>query len=357
MADPTDPDTTTAGQYELADAQAVPPLFYENPVEGGHEPADDGAILVQPCVRAAISGCYAEGHAAGNRARFERCKEDIARALGQGTGSALPGWDAMVASVRVMAKERKPHPADVGYERGYEQQVLGAVEALGRAHVQGLLDGVAEAQAEAPRCAAQDSVDGTPQAQVPGTPCCERDHDGDGNCDRHPAGGFHTGGPVPRGTPMPAGIPTIGNPAPSTVTPAQQVRLRAEDSVDGTDRPPARYTQGGRETIDVQRDRAWVVAVEVLEATGWGERVPGWPYATVQVASVAALATALFAYHCDATADKYGARDGHKGDREGDERKARFYRLMALHVRGDGPDPRHQRPDFKPYSRHPWGAR
>lgn len=36
----------------MPDMQAVLPLFYENPVEGGYDPADDAVILVQPCVRA-----------------------------------------------------------------------------------------------------------------------------------------------------------------------------------------------------------------------------------------------------------------------------------------------------------------
>jgi hypothetical protein len=40
---------------------AVLPLFYENSVEGGFEPADDEVLLVQPCVVAALNAAREQG--------------------------------------------------------------------------------------------------------------------------------------------------------------------------------------------------------------------------------------------------------------------------------------------------------
>lgn len=111
------------------------------------------------------------------------------------------------------------------------------------------------------------------------------------------------------------------------------------DTVDGTDRPPARYTQNGRETLDTMRDRAYAEAERQLG--------PG-PLADL-------LADLLFAFHCEATALKYSDRSGSKGDATGDAKKYAFYRQMAAHVRDPKIylDPRFQRPGFQVYTRQP----
>ena len=91
------------------------------------------------------------------------------------------------------------------------------------------------------------------------------------------------------------------------------------DSPTGTDAQPARYTRAdGRETLDVIRD---------------------------------VLGDAGFIAFCIGNAMKYEDRTGKKGDAEEDRKKARFYRQMAAHVRGEGPDPRSGRPGFVPYCR------
>lgn len=42
---------------------------------------------------------YSHGRAAGDAARFHRCKQDIARALGL-NGETPPDWDILVKTVR-----------------------------------------------------------------------------------------------------------------------------------------------------------------------------------------------------------------------------------------------------------------
>ena len=108
------------------------------------------------------------------------------------------------------------------------------------------------------------------------------------------------------------------------------------DSPVGFDRAPERYMAHGRETIDRMRDRAFVVAEAHLGAVG-------------DVAN--ALADVLFVYHCEVTAMKYADRAGRKDDEQQDRDKAVFYRRMAAHVRGFGPDPRSERADFTAYRR------
>lgn len=83
-------------------------------------------------------------------------------------------------------------------------------------------------------------------------------------------------------------------------------------------RPPDHYTVNGRETIDRIRD--------VLGDVG-------------------------FYNFCIGTAMKYEDRAGLKGDAQEDFAKQTFYREMANHVIGLGPDPRSGRPNFKPYVR------
>lgn len=122
------------------------------------------------------------------------------------------------------------------------------------------------------------------------------------------------------------------------VPPVHGYRL-GPDTVDGTDRPPARYTHNGRETIDTMRDHAYAEAERQLG--------PG-PLADQ-------LADLLFAFHCEATALKYSDRSGSKGDPDGDAKKCAFYRQMAAYVRSPGqyPDPRCLRPGFQKYERQP----
>jgi hypothetical protein len=91
-------------------------LYYE--YEGsGWEPlgtpsqyftADDEEILAQPCVVEALSSSYADGHVAGDRARFSRCKIDVARALTSGETGPEHGmdWAALIQEVRKVPAAR-----------------------------------------------------------------------------------------------------------------------------------------------------------------------------------------------------------------------------------------------------------
>lgn len=118
----------------------------------------------------------------------------------------------------------------------------------------------------------------------------------------------------------------------------------SDDTPTGFDRAPDRYTAGGtgRETIDEMRDLAYQQAVRLV-----GDKHDG----VVDGVTPDELADELFAYHCDATALKYGRRKGRKGAADEDVAKAKWYRTMVAHARGEGPDPRAGRPDFKPYQR------
>lgn len=53
---------------------------------------------VPSAIDRALSGSYVDGHAAGGRDRFARCKEDLARALGVDVGTS---WAWLVKAVRV----------------------------------------------------------------------------------------------------------------------------------------------------------------------------------------------------------------------------------------------------------------
>lgn len=75
----------------------------------------------------------------------------------------------------------------------------------------------------------------------------------------------------------------------------------------GHDRAPDRYTHGTRETIDMIRDE---------------------------------LGDAGFRAFCIGCAMKYESRAGKKGPAENDLAKAGWFRAMAAHVDGEGPDPR-----------------
>lgn len=55
------------------------------------------------------------------------------------------------------------------------------------------------------------------------------------------------------------------------------------------------------------------------------------------------LGDAGFVAFCEGCALKYDLRAGLKGPAETDQDKARWYRAMAAHVRGEGPDPRSYR--------------
>ncbi len=79
---------------------------------------------------------------------------------------------------------------------------------------------------------------------------------------------------------------------------------------------PAHYTAGPRECIDTIRDY---------------------------------LGDAGFVAFCLGNAMKYEHRAGLKGSAEEDAAKARWYRQMVAHVRGEDDDPRAGRPGFVPY--------
>jgi len=92
----------------------------------------------------------------------------------------------------------------------------------------------------------------------------------------------------------------------------------AEDDPVGFQSAPVRYMATGRETIDRIRDE---------------------------------LGDEGFVAFCLGNAIKYEDRAGLKGAAEPDHLKSRWYRAMAAHVRGQGPDPRMDRPEFQPYQR------
>jgi hypothetical protein len=110
------------------------------------------------------------------------------------------------------------------------------------------------------------------------------------------------------------------------------------EPVSTRERAPDRYMATGRETIDRMRDLAHVAARKMCGHLAGPE-------------DLADVADAFFAYHCEATALKYADRAGLKGDADPDLVKRRFYLDMAAHVRGEGPDPRANRPGFVPYRR------
>jgi thymidylate synthase (FAD) len=93
---------------------------------------------------------------------------------------------------------------------------------------------------------------------------------------------------------------------------------QGRDSATGFDRAPDRYSAKGRETIDRLRDD---------------------------------LGDEGFVAFCVGNAIKYEDRAGLKGSAAEDHEKAGWYRRMAAHVRGEGPDPRSSRPGFVPYAR------
>lgn len=112
------------------------------------------------------------------------------------------------------------------------------------------------------------------------------------------------------------------------------------DTPTGFDRAPDRYTAKGRETIDRQRDAAhFLAALEIGRYAGPED--------------IHALADTLFAYHCHMCMMKYQDREGLKDDVDHEQAKAHFYSMMAQHVENPTvvPDPRSNRPDFKPYER------
>ena len=105
-----------------------------------------------------------------------------------------------------------------------------------------------------------------------------------------------------------------------------------DDTPTGFDRAPDRYMGQGRETIDRMRDAAGELFERGLERG-------------------LSLGDAAFYVHCVLTAMKYEDRAGRKGDAREDNEKAMWYRRMANHLLGFGPDPRAARPGFQPYTR------
>lgn len=93
---------------------------------------------------------------------------------------------------------------------------------------------------------------------------------------------------------------------------------QGRDSATGFDHAPTRYTAKGRETIDRIRDD---------------------------------LGDEGFVALCLGNAMKYEDRAGLKGSADEDMKKARWYRQMAAHVRGEAEDPRAHRAGFAPYVR------
>lgn len=105
-----------------------------------------------------------------------------------------------------------------------------------------------------------------------------------------------------------------------------QVAVSETTADNGFATAPERYTRQERETVDRMRDL-------------FRQKAGMMP----------AVGDAWFAVFCEANALKYKDRNGAKGDPEGDIEKACWWRMMAAHVRGEGPDPRHQREGFVPY--------
>ena len=102
---------------------------------------------------------------------------------------------------------------------------------------------------------------------------------------------------------------------------------------DGHERAPDRYMARGRETVD----RMW----DLCHAM-----VPHDPN----------LADLVFAAACATHVLKYEDRAGHKlgVSSERDRAAAQWWKAMADHALGEGPDPRASRPNFVPYSPHPF---
>jgi hypothetical protein len=76
--------------------------------------AADGDDDLHGCARRAVAAPgenYATGHSAGDRARFTRCKEDIARALGMATDTE---WGVLVAKVRTLESALRRYEPRVG---------------------------------------------------------------------------------------------------------------------------------------------------------------------------------------------------------------------------------------------------
>lgn len=110
---------------------------------------------------------------------------------------------------------------------------------------------------------------------------------------------------------------------PPTTTPTPDAGLSSIPlgvDLTGFSAPPPHYSQGGRETIDLIRD---------------------------------SMTDSQFVGFCIGNALKYQDRAKHKGQEQADMRKFRWYVAMASHVKGVGPDPRHERPNFTPYQRQP----
>lgn len=108
--------------------------------------------------------------------------------------------------------------------------------------------------------------------------------------------------------------------------------VRREDDATGFNVVPRRYSAQGRETIDQLRDAAGDLLKEALYAG-------------------CSHADAAFAAYCALTARKYRSRLGLKGPPEEDLAKAVWYETMWAHVVNGGPDPRHYRAGFRPYTR------
>ncbi len=301
---------------------------------------------------------YEEGRVDGGAARFVRCREDIARALGQDT-SALPSWEALVASVRALAgrcdcgvahhvahwsgcAHLRKHGGDQGPASGGAAQQPGGnwwyaattwpqlvVNPVGGAWAVGTGD--KEVLYTQDNRAARQVAAALGQSEPhPSDVGYERDHEQRVLAACEALGMAHVQRVLDGQREAMNAEQRVARPAPL-----------AQDTSAGFDRPPARYTRTGREAIDVMRDRAHQLARRHLhDDDGDAARQ---------------LADALFAYHCEATAMKYEARAGAKGDPGGDAEKALWYRRMAAHARGYGPDPRHERPGFEPY-RPVWGG-
>jgi hypothetical protein len=122
---------------------------------------------------------------------------------------------------------------------------------------------------------------------------------------------------------------------------AQYEALGAADAI-GRDVAPKRYSVGGRETFDRQRDVSRAFARDFSKKHWWlPKRI------------VALLGDLIFGVHLQLTALKYSDREGKKPGTD-DSSKHDVYMDMARHILDGAPDPRAGRAEYTPYVEVPF---
>jgi hypothetical protein len=123
---------------------------------------------------------------------------------------------------------------------------------------------------------------------------------------------------------------------------AQYAALGAADAI-GRDVAPKRYSVGGRETFDRQRDVSRALTREFAKRT----------HLHRDSAGVEDLGDFVFGVHLQLTALKYSDREGKKPGTD-DSSKHDVYMDMARHILDGAPDPRAGRAEYTPYVEVPF---